>query len=73
MKCARLYANLFHVYPDRRNTTQTPEGLRLILNRGCRSKGDKRDWPFRRCQFRDSKTTSLLQLADIIMALSRSN
>jgi hypothetical protein len=68
MKCARLYSKaIFHLYPDRRETTQTPEELRLILNRGCRSKGDKRDWPFRRCQFRDSKATSLLQLADIIM------
>ena len=68
MKCARICPKeLFHVYPDRRETTQTPEHLRLILNRSCRSNGDKRDWPFRRCQFRDSKATPLLQLADIIM------
>src|ERR1700730_1335582 len=67
MKCARLYpTSLFHVYPDQRETTQTPEDLRLILNRGCRKKGDKRDWPFRRCQFRDSKNTLLLQLTDIV-------
>jgi hypothetical protein len=58
MKAARLYGNdLFHVYPDRRETTQSPEDLRLILNRSCLKRGDKRDWPFRRCQFRDSKTT----------------
>jgi len=68
MKVARLYPKeLFHLYPDHRETTQTPEDLRLILNRGCRKKGDKRDWPFRRCQFRDSKKTLLLQLADIIV------
>jgi hypothetical protein len=67
MKCARLYPTvLFHVYPDQRETTQTPEDLRLILNRGCSKKSDKRDWPFRRCQFRDSKKTLLLQLTDII-------
>ena len=68
MKFARLYPDyLFHVYPDYRKTTQKPEDLRLILNRGCRKKGDKRDWPFRRCQFRDSKTTLPLQLADILI------
>jgi hypothetical protein len=68
MKCAqRLYPDvLFHVYPDRREASQKPEDLRLILNRGCRKKADKRDWPFRRCQFRDSKNTLPLQLADII-------
>lgn len=68
MKCSKLYPKyLFHVYPDQRETTQKPEDLRLILNRGCRKKGDKRDWPFRRCQFRDSKKTLLLQLTDIII------
>jgi Protein of unknown function (DUF3800) len=67
MKCARLYSDeLFHVYPDGRVTSQKPEDLRLILNRGCSKAGDKRDWPFRRCQFRDSKNTLLLQLADIV-------
>lgn len=68
MKCARLYPKqLFHLYPDYRDTTETPENLRVILNRGCRKKGDKRDWPFRRCQFRDSKETLALQLVDIVM------
>jgi hypothetical protein len=66
IKCSRLYNALFHVYPDERDTTQTPEDLRLILNRGCRKGGDTRDWPFRRCQFRNSKTTPALQLADIL-------
>jgi len=39
-----------------------------MLNRGIRKslKGDKRDWPYRRLQFRDSKKTPLLQLADIL-------
>lgn len=66
-KCARLYPTLFHVYPDYRDTPQNPEELRLILNRYRAKKGDRRDWPFRRCQFRDSKTTLLLQLTDILL------
>jgi Protein of unknown function (DUF3800) len=67
MKFARLYGYLFHVYPDYRETTQKPEDLRIILNRGCLKKGDPRDWPFRRCQFRDSKNTPSLQLVDILI------
>jgi Protein of unknown function (DUF3800) len=68
MKLSRLYpSQLFHVYPDYRETTQKPEDLRLILNRACQKKGDKRDWPFRRCQFRDSKKTLPLQLVDIVV------
>jgi Protein of unknown function (DUF3800) len=67
MKFARLYNLLFHVYPDYRDTTQKPDDLRDILNRGCRKNGDWRDWPFRRCQFRDSKSTPLLQLVDVLV------
>jgi hypothetical protein len=68
LKCARLYSTaLFHLYPDYRETTQRPEDLRQMLNRGCSKGGNKRDWPFRRCQFRDSKTTLPLQLVDIII------
>jgi len=67
-KFSQLYENnLFHVYPDRRRTSQPPEELRLILNRGCRKDRDSRDWPFRRCQFRDSDTTLPLQLVDILI------
>lgn len=65
-KFARLYPKrLFHLYPDHRDTNQLPEDLRLMLNRGRRKKGDQRDWPFRRCHFRDSKATLLLQLVDV--------
>jgi hypothetical protein len=72
MKYARLYSTaLFHLYPDYRVTTQRPEDLRLTLNRGCSKAGDKRDWPFRRCQFRESKTTLPLQLVDTVAARSR--
>jgi hypothetical protein len=65
LKCGRLYPLLFHIYPDHRTTDQQPEDLRLMLNRGIAKKGDKRDWPFRRLQFRNSKKTEMLQLADI--------
>lgn len=66
-KFARLYpTRVFHVYPDSRDTNQTPEDLRLILNRGRAKAGDRRDWPFRRCQFRDSGKVPLLQLVDLL-------
>ena len=65
MKFGRAYSMLYHVYPDERVTNQLPSELRLMLNRGIKKAGDKRDWPFRRLQFRDSKKTPLLQLADI--------
>lgn len=68
LKVSRLYNDaFFHLYPDRRETNQRPEDLRLILNRGCRKGGDRRDWPFRRCQFRDSAKTLQLQLVDILI------
>jgi Protein of unknown function (DUF3800) len=67
-KFARLYRDrLFHFYPDQRDTQSTPEELRTILNFGRRKAGDPRDWPFRRCQFRDSKKTPLLQMVDIMI------
>jgi len=68
MKIAtRLYSSkIFHLYPDRRNCVQQPDELCLILNRGCQKKNDKRDWPFRRSQFRESSETLPLQLADIL-------
>lgn len=66
-KFARLYPDrLFHLYPDFRDTNQRPEDLRFMLNRGRGKKGDPRDWPFRRCHFRNSKETPLLQLVDIM-------
>ena len=68
LKFAKLYPEtLFHVYPDQRRTSQSPEELRLMLNRKCASNGDERDWPFRRCQFRDSKLTPALQLVDLLI------
>jgi hypothetical protein len=67
-KIGQLYSTrYFHIYPDYRDTKNSPEELRLILCRGAAKRGDKRDWPVRRCQFRDSKTTLPLQLADILI------
>lgn len=65
-KFARLYPRkLFHLYPDYRSTDQRPDDLRNILNFGRRKAGDRRDWPFRRCHFRDSKNTPMLWFSDI--------
>jgi Protein of unknown function (DUF3800) len=67
-KIGQIYPeHYFHVYPDHRDTKNSPEELRLILNRGAAKRGDKRDWPMRRCQFRDSKTVQLLQLTDVLI------
>lgn len=66
-KIGRIYPGSYmHVYPDYRDTKNTPEELRLILCRGAAKRGDQRRWPVRRCQFRDSKTTIPLQLADVL-------
>jgi hypothetical protein len=68
MKFGRLHkARLLHVYPDYRHTDQSPEELRLMLNRAIRRKGDKRDWPFRRVHFRDSASLQALQLVDVLL------
>jgi hypothetical protein len=67
-KVGRMYdAYYFHLYPDYRDTKSLPEELRLNLNRGAAKRGDERDWPIRRCQFRDSKQIQILQLVDVIV------
>ena len=67
-KISQLYPDRYiHIYPDYRDTKNSPEELRLILNRGAAKRGDKRDWPVRRCQFRDSKDVLLLQLTDVLI------
>jgi hypothetical protein len=68
MKFGRLYKDrLFHIYPDHRGTSSSPEDLRLILNRGIRKKGDRRDWPYRRIHFQDSKQILALQVVDLLI------
>lgn len=67
-KFSRLYPDrLFHLYPDDRETSQLPGRLREILNWGRRKKGDGRDFPYRRCHFRKSHETPLLQLVDVLL------
>lgn len=67
-KFARIYPDrLFHLYPDERETAHRPGELRDILNFGRRKNRDKRDFPFRRCHFRNSKATPLLQVVDILL------
>lgn len=67
-KFARLYPErLFHLYPDDRETSQLPARLREILNWGRRKMGDRRDFPYRRCHFRKSHETPLLQVVDILL------
>lgn len=67
-KFARLYPDrIFHLYPDDRETSQLPARLREILNWGRRKMGDKRDFPYRRCHFRKSCDTPLLQLVDVLL------
>lgn len=67
-KFAKLYPDrLLHLYPDYRDTNQRPDDLRNILNHGRHKYRDTREWPFRRCQFRQSHTTPLLQLVDVLL------
>ncbi len=67
LKFGRLYrTGVFHVYPDKRETTSSTEELRLILNRGILKKGDSRDWPYRRLHFRDSRKEPIIQIVDIL-------
>jgi hypothetical protein len=67
-KVGQLYSDVyFHLYPDYRDTKNSPEELRQILCQGAKKRGDKRDWLVRRCQFRDSKKTAPLQVADILI------
>lgn len=63
-KFTRIYPCRLNIYPDERETNQRLDELRLMLNRYINIRIPQRDWPFRRVQFRDSKKTPLLQLAD---------
>jgi hypothetical protein len=67
LKFSRVYpAAYFHIYLDDRETDQSPESVRDMLNFKLQRKGDKRDWAYRRMQFRQSHSTPMIQLADII-------
>lgn len=66
-KFRRQYNGLFHVYLDERETNHSLGNLRDIFNLGAAKDGDERDWPFRRCHFRDSKICLAMQLTDIFI------
>lgn len=65
-KFGRVYgAHRFDVYLDNRSSGTPTDDLRFMLNRKIANFGDTRDWPYRRVQFRDSKSTDILQIADL--------
>jgi hypothetical protein len=60
---------LFHFYLDERTTSpeNTPAQSGFKLNRALMKDGDKRDYPIRRMQFRNSKKLQALQLTDVLL------
>jgi hypothetical protein len=58
---------LFHIYPDRRDTTHSLSQAQLIMNRGLRKHGDTRDYPVRRLKFADPENSQALQVVDIFI------
>lgn len=68
LKFIRLYRGQnFHAYLDYRSSRQPVSETRLIVNRGAMSKNPNRDWPIRRLHMRNSKTTLILQLVDVLL------
>ena len=63
----RFKRELFHLYPDRRETNHPLKEAQNIMNLGARKYGDKREWPYRRLQFRDPETCQALQVVDIMI------
>lgn len=69
MKFGRLYSpkgNLY-TYLDKRNTRQSLDELRNILNNGIAKRHKINSSPYKRLVFRCSKKTELLQINDIIL------
>lgn len=63
----RFPKELFHVYPDRRTTPHPLKEAQQIMNFGARKYGDKRQWPYRRLQFKDPENCQALQVVDIFI------
>jgi hypothetical protein len=60
---------LFHIYPDQRTTSQDPNRLRFMLNKGIK-KGrpeENRDWPYRRLQSLVSHESLGIQVSDLFI------
>lgn len=64
---SRLKSALFHLYPDRRTTSQSLYEARKIMNAGAKKYGDKRPWPYRELKFEDPEVKQGLQLVDILI------
>jgi Protein of unknown function (DUF3800) len=63
----RYKKELFHVYPDRRNTNMPLHESMRIMNNGMKKHGDTRPYPFRRLKFADPETSQALQVIDILI------
>lgn len=58
---------LYHLYPDRRDTTQPLQVAQKIMNAGARKHGDTRVWPYRRLRYEDPEVKQALQVVDILI------
>jgi hypothetical protein len=67
MVAKRFKTELFHLYPDRRETTRPLNEAQKIMNYGARKYGDKRPWLFRRLRFHDPEKCQGLQVVDIFI------
>jgi uncharacterized protein DUF3800 len=68
LKFARQYPRaLLHVYLDQRSTTESISEQKNIFNHGAHKLYHRKDWPFRRLHFRDSRDLQGLQVADILL------
>lgn len=63
----RYKEELFHIYPDRRTTSQPLDAARRIMNYGAKKYGDRRIWPYRRMRFEDPERCQALQVVDIFI------
>lgn len=68
-KFGRLYADNYrlYVYLDGRTTRASLIELRAMLNAGLANQWDIRGYPYRRVDFRDSKSSDLFQVNDLLL------
>ena len=68
-KFGREYAKeyLIHCYLDHRNTKQSLEELRQIVNNGLAQRWDISTRPFRRLEFAQTESECLLQINDVLL------
>jgi hypothetical protein len=61
---------LFHVYPAKRSTIRPVSHLAelgTMINGRLHTRGDTRDWPIRRLDFRENESSQALQISDIFI------